>query len=175
MLAEHVGYLQQEGRLLSGTLRENLVLGLLDPGDEAILAAARQTGLYRSVIATHPSGLQQVIAEGGTGLSNGQRQLVNLTRVFLRRPTVWLLDEPTASLDMASELAARAALQEAIRPQDTLILVTHRLDLLQLVDRVLVIAHHGIAADGPATEVVPHLKRMAPPAPQKTESRNGQA
>ena len=87
LLAEHVGYLQQEGRLLSGTLRENLVLGLLDPGDEAILAAARQTGLYRSVIATHPSGLQQVIAEGGTGLSNGQRQPVSYTHLTL--PTIY--------------------------------------------------------------------------------------
>ncbi len=158
LLAEHLGYLPQEGRLVSGTLRDNLLLGLVDPGDEAILQAAKTTGLYESVIASHPSGLQQEIAEGGTGLSGGQRQLVNLTRVFLRQPKLWLLDEPSASLDRALELQLIAAMKQTLQPEDTLVLVTHKPEMLQLVDRVIVIAKQQVLMDGPRDTVLARLQ-----------------
>jgi len=162
LLAEHMGYLPQEGRLVSGTLRDNLLLGLADPGDDAILDAAKTTGLYESVIASHPDGLQQEIAEGGTGLSGGQRQLVNLTRVFLRKPAIWLLDEPTASLDRALELQVIAAMRKALKDGDTLVLVTHKPEMLQLVDRLLVVANHRIMMDGPRDAVLARLQ-VGPP------------
>lgn len=158
LLAEHLGYLPQEGRLVSGMLRDNLLLGLADPGDEAILAAARTTGLYESVIASHPSGLQQEIAEGGTGLSGGQRQLVNLTRVFLRQPKIWLLDEPSASLDRALEMQLIAALKDTLTQEDTLVLVTHKPEMLQLVERVIVVANQQIVLDGPRDAVLARLQ-----------------
>lgn len=158
ILADHLGYLPQDGRLLGGTLRENLLLGLADPGDELLLQLARQTGLYDSVVAPHPQGLQQEISEGGSGLSGGQRQLVNLTRVFLRQPRIWLLDEPTASLDPASEQSVMRALRAALRPKDTLVLVTHKPEMLQLVDRVIVIARHQVVLDGPRDEVLARLR-----------------
>lgn len=163
-LAEAVGYLPQDGRLLGGTLRDNLILGLLDPGDEAVLQAARVTGLYDAVIAPHPQGLQQEINEGGSGLSGGQRQLVNLTRVFLRRPKVWLLDEPTASLDRGLEQQVVRAFKGTLRPEDTLVLVTHKPELLQLVERVIVIARHQVLLDGPRDEVLARLNAGAPGA-----------
>ncbi|MFT3720300.1 ATP-binding cassette domain-containing protein [Pseudorhodoferax sp.] len=167
LLAEHLGYLPQDGRLLGGSLRDNLVLGLLDPGDDAILAAARTTGLFESVIAPHPSGLQQAIAEGGSGLSGGQRQLVNLTRVFLRRPTIWLLDEPTASLDRHLELQLLAALKRQLRAEDTLVLVTHKPEMLQLVDRLLVVGNGQILLDGPRDAILARLQGgLRPPAPR---------
>jgi ATP-binding cassette subfamily C protein LapB len=162
VLAEHMGYVQQEGRLFAGTLRDNLILGQLDPGDEQILAAARQTGLLQAVIATHPKGLQQEIFEGGSGLSGGQRQLVNLTRAFLRQPTLWLLDEPTASMDRGLELQVTQALKAAIRPTDTLVLVTHKGEMLELVDRVIVIANQQVVLDGPKAQVLQKLQ--TPPA-----------
>lgn len=158
LLAEHLGYLPQEGRLVSGTLRDNLLLGLVDPGDETILSAAKTTGLFESVIASHPSGLQQEIAEGGTGLSGGQRQLVNLTRIFLRQPKLWLLDEPSASLDRALELQLIGALKQTLQPDDTLVLVTHKPEMLQLVDRVVVIAKQQILMDGPRDAVLARLQ-----------------
>lgn len=163
LLAEHMGYLPQEGRLVSGTLRDNLLLGLVDPGDDAILQAAKMTGLFESVIASHPSGLQQEIAEGGTGLSGGQRQLVNLTRVFLRKPKLWLLDEPSASLDRALELQIITALRHSLKAVDTLVLVTHKPEMLQLVDRVIVIANQQILLDGPRDAVIARLQ----PGPQE--------
>ena len=160
-LAEHIGYLPQDGRLLAGTLRDNLILGLMDPGDEIILDAARITGLYDAVIATQPQGLQFEINEGGSGLSGGQRQLVNLTRVFLRRPRIWLLDEPTAALDGTLEQQIVRAFKRALRPEDTLVLVTHKPELLQLVDRLVVVARHQIMLDGPRDEVLARMKLAA--------------
>ena len=163
VLAERIGYLQQDGRLFAGTLRDNLVLGMLDPGDSFILEAAKRTGLWQAVITVHPKGLQQEIFEGGTGLSGGQRQLVNLTRVFLRQPAIWLLDEPTASMDRNLELLVTQALKTSLQRQDTLVLVTHKAELLALVDRIIVIANHHVLMDGPKQQV---LERLQNPPPQ---------
>lgn len=174
VLAQHMGYVQQDGRLFAGTLRENLILGQLDPGDDAILAAARQTGLLQAVIAVHAQGLQQEIFEGGGGLSGGQRQLVNLTRAFLRQPTIWLLDEPTASMDRALELQVTQALKAAIRPSDTLVLVTHKADMFELVDRLIVIAHQQVVLDGPKAQVLQKLQ-TPPPGASLTRIHAGEA
>ena len=127
VLTEQVGFLQQEARLFSGTLRENLVLGSIDPGDQTLLKVAALTGLKESVIDRNPAGIEQRITEGGQGLSGGQRQLAQLTRVFLRRPKVWLLDEPTSSLDRNMEAKVLAALAQAVRPAEKLPLSTTRM------------------------------------------------
>jgi ATP-binding cassette subfamily C protein LapB len=158
LLAESLGYLQQEGRLFAGSLRENLILGMIDPGDDAILEAARLTGLMQAVIASHPKGLQQEIHEGGNGLSGCQRQLVNLTRVFLRRPKIWLLDEPTASVDSNIERQIIDLLEQNVAPEATLVLVTHKPEMLKLVNRLIVIANHRIVMDGPTAHVLASLQ-----------------
>jgi ATP-binding cassette subfamily C protein LapB len=161
VLAENMGFVQQEGRLFSGTLRENLTLGLLDPGDSVLLDVAKRTGLLQMVITPHPKGLMQEINEGGTGLSGGQRQLVNLTRAFLRNPKIWLLDEPTASMDRALEQTIIQALKDRMGPEQTLFLVTHKPDLLALVDRIIVIAGKKIVADGPKDAVLAQLSNQS--------------
>lgn len=156
-LAENMAYVQQDGRLFSGTLRDNLVLGLLDPGDEAIFAAARATGLLVHVITPHPKGLDQPIFEGGTGLSGGQRQLVHLTRAFLRKPKIWLLDEPSASMDRRLEMQVIEALKSELKSTDTMVLVTHKVELLSLAERVIVVADHRIIMDGARDQVMQKL------------------
>jgi ATP-binding cassette subfamily C protein LapB len=161
VLADALGYVQQDGRLFAGSLRENLILGQIDPGEEAILQAARATGLLHAVIAKHPQGLEQEIFEGGTGLSGGQRQLLNLTRVFLRKPRVWLLDEPTASMDRNLEIQVMQALNATISSDNTLILVTHKAEMLELVDRLIVVANHKIVMDGPKAHVLQKLQGTA--------------
>ena len=164
VLAERLGYLQQDGRLFAGKLRDNLILGMIDPGDQAVLEAAQRTGLQQAVLAKHPLGLHQPIHEGGTGLSGGQRQLANLTRVFLRKPRIWLLDEPTASMDRSLEVKVMQALAQQMGVNDTLVLVTHKLEMLQLVDRVIVVADHRIVMDGPKAEVLARLQGTPPAA-----------
>ena len=167
LLSEHLGYVQQDGRLFAGSLRDNLILGLLDPGDEAILQVARDTGLLQTAIANHPKGLQQEIFEGGTGLSGGQRQLVNLTRAFLRQPRIWLLDEPTASMDRGLEQQVTHALKAAIGNADTLVLVTHKAEMFDLVDRLIVVANQQVVMDGPKALVLQKLQTQ--PVPQAGE------
>jgi len=158
LLAEQLGYLQQEGRLFEGTLRDNLLVGMTDPGDDILNGVARQTGLHHAVLANHPMGFDLPIQEGGHGLSGGQRQLVNLTRVFLRRPRIWLMDEPTAAMDRQLADHVTRALQQALRPQDTLVLVTHKPEMLTLVDRLVVIAKHEVLLDGPKEQVLRQLQ-----------------
>ena len=159
VLAESIGFLQQDGRLFAGTLRDNLILGMHDPGDDRILAVAERTGLMKLVISNNPKGLMQEISEGGLGLSAGQKQLTNLTRVFLRRPSVWLLDEPTSSMDRQTEIQVLQALSESLRPSDTLVMVTHKTEMLPLVDRLIVVAQGQVVLDGPKDQVIERLQR----------------
>ena len=172
LLAENMGFLAQEGRLFAGTLRENLILGLLDPGDDQLLAAAEKTGLLQLVIKNHPKGLQLPISEGGMGLSAGQRQLVNLTRVFLRKPKIWLLDEPTSSMDRQTEQQIIQALSETLRPTDTLVMTTHKHELLALVDRLIVVANHEIVLDGPKDKVLERLQNPNPVTPIRQQAKS---
>jgi ATP-binding cassette subfamily C protein LapB len=157
LLADRIGYLQQDHRLFNGTLRQNLLVGITDPGDEAIRNAAARTGLL-DVITRHPKGLDLMIAEGGKGLSGGQRQLVALTRLLLSRPSIWLLDEPTASMDEQTEWRCIEALRQSIQPNDTVVLVTHKPSLLMLVNRLIVVANNQIVLDGPKDQVLAKLK-----------------
>jgi ATP-binding cassette subfamily C protein LapB len=158
VLAEQVGYLQQEGRLFAGTLKHNLILGMIDPGDQSVLDVCKMTGLQQSVIDGHPLGINQIITEGGVGLSGGQKQLTNLTRVFLRKPRIWLLDEPTANLDRNTEILVMRALADQLRQDVTMVLVTHKPEMLALVDRIIVVANHQIILDGPKAEVIKKLQ-----------------
>lgn len=167
-LADQMGFVPQDGRLFAGTLRDNLVLGMNDPGDDALLQAARQTGLFETVIAAHPKGLAREISEGGQGLSGGQRQLVHITRAVLRHPRIWLLDEPTASMDPQLERQVIQTLHNhlAQNPESTLVLVTHKPQVLSLVQRVIVMANQQVVLDGPRDQVMQQLQAMATQAQQ---------
>lgn len=172
VLAEHVGYLQQEHRLFQGTLRDNLLIGMADPGDDAMQQAMERSGLIQLVKA-HPRGLDLPISEGGKGLSGGQKQLVAFTRLLLCRPDVWLLDEPTASMDGAQENQCLSALSEYTKGK-TLIVVTHKPTVLPLVDRLIVIANGQVVMDGPKQAVMERLAKGSS-APQVAPKREAAA
>jgi ATP-binding cassette subfamily C protein LapB len=159
-LREAVGYLPQDVRLFSGTLRDNLLLGLPDPGDEAILEAAQRNGLIQ-LIAGQPKGLSLEITEGGRGVSGGQKQLIALTRLILAKPRVWLLDEPTASMDGESEARIVQLLRDGLQSQDTLIVATHKMNLLPALTRLLVVQGGRVVLDGPRDEVMARLSGKA--------------
>jgi len=143
-LADNVGYLPQEVQLFRGSLRSNLQL--VDEDDDTLLQVSRLLGI-EALASDHPRGYERPVAEGGKGLSGGQRQLVALARVFLARPKVWLLDEPTASLDSESARRVAQALQAWLRPDDILVMATHQGALAPLVNRVLVLKNGRVVAD----------------------------
>ena len=163
---EHIGYLPQDVRLFSGTLRENITLGLPTPSDGQILHACQLTGLNQ-VIQSHPQGLEREISEGGRGLSGGQRQLVGLTRMLLAKPKILLLDEPTASMDAQSELRVMKHLFQEIPRTSTLVVVTHKVGILPYVDRVVVMDKGRIVLDGPRDSIMEALKKSEQPAASK--------
>lgn len=166
VLRHHIGYLPQDYRLVNGSLRDNLLLGLSDPGDEAIIAMAQKTGLA-PLITGHPRGLDLQISEGGRGLSGGQRVLTGLTRLLLAKPKLILLDEPTSNLDVDTESLVLRTLQESLEPDTTLILVTHKLQLVNLVRRLFVVGNGQIVLDGPTGDVIKRLQKPAVPPPGK--------
>lgn len=168
VVRELVGYLPQETRLFSGTLRDNLLFGLADPGEEAILVAARRTGLI-DLILGQPRGLALDITEGGRGVSGGQKQLIAITRMLLAKPKMWLLDEPTGAMDAKSEARIVGLLAELSSSGITLIATTHKNALLPLLDRLVVLQGGRIVLDGPRDPVLAKLSgKPQPVAPAAT-------
>lgn len=157
VISQNIGYIQQDIRLFQGTLRDNLLVGIPELGDQVIHAAMRRSRLLQ-LVADHPRGIDLPIFEGGRGLSGGQRQLVAFTRLLITKPGVWLLDEPTCSMDEELERNAIAILAEEMRsPGRTLVVVTHKNAMLQLVNRLIVIVGNRIVLDGPRDEVLARL------------------
>ena len=111
------------------------------------------------VIQNHPKGLELEIAEGGRGLSGGQRQLVGLTRMLLASPQVLLLDEPTASMDGQLEVKVMRHLFQELPKDATVVVVTHKPALLPHVSRLLVMDRGRIVLDGPRDEVLARLSQ----------------
>lgn len=150
-LRERIGYLPQDVQLFSGTLEENLTLGLARPPETDIRSALRASGLLGAV-ERHPLGLNLPIREGGSGLSGGQRQLVGLTRLLLQQPRIWLLDEPSASLDNEAEERLIAVLGK-LPASYIIIFTTHRPVWLKLASRVLALENGAIKIDQPAEKI----------------------
>lgn len=158
-----VGFVPQDPRLFHGTLRDNVLLDRpsADPG--RLADVARLTGLDR-LVATHPKGWDLPVGEAGGLLSGGQRQLVALARCLVTKPTILLMDEPTSSMDAQSEVAFLRQLKAATG-DCTLVMVTHRPAVLELVTRIVVVDGGRAVMDGPKDQVLAALAGKAPPAP----------
>lgn len=162
----HVTLLSQQPRLFMGTLRENLGLGLSDMAinDENMMGALRRYGMD-GMVNSSPLGLNMPIGEDGAGLSGGQRQMLCLARMSLRDPQVVLLDEPTSDLDGQTEQITLRELQRWCADR-TLLVVTHRPQVLNIVDRVMVVDGGRVVMDGPRDAVLARLSGQQPAAQQ---------
>lgn len=156
-LRQNVGYLSQDVRLFAGTLRDNLNLHLLERDDARMMQALEFAGLG-PFVKEHHKGLDLDIKDAGEGLSVGQRQSIGWARLWLQDPSVVLLDEPTAALDQSLESTIVSRLQGWLDGR-TAIVATHRLPILSLTDRVLILQKGRLAVDGPRDEVLDHLRK----------------
>nr|WP_267965999.1 type I secretion system permease/ATPase [Halomonas aerodenitrificans] len=158
-LRRHIGYVPQDVSLFFGSLRENIVAGGGSDGvdDDSLLRAIKLSGL-ESLVNGHPHGVDLQVGERGQMLSGGQRQAVAIARAMVHDPQILLLDEPTSSMDHASEEAFKTNLKQYGEGK-TLIVVTHRTSLLSLVDRIIVIDAGKVVADGPRDKVVEALRK----------------
>ena len=175
-LRRGIGYLGQEVRLFSGTLRDNLNLSGLERDDDRLLAALDFAGLG-PFIRQHPRGLDLEIREMGEGLSVGQRQSIGWARIWLQDPAVAILDEPTAALDQTLEATLVSRLQTWLAGR-TAIIATHRVPILHLTNRVLILQNGRLAVDGPRDAVLAHLAKAQSPqavAQQSSQMPDGAA
>jgi ATP-binding cassette subfamily C protein LapB len=158
-LRRGIGYLGQEVRLFAGTLRDNLNLTQLERDDNRLLAALDFAGLG-PFVRSHPKGLDLEIREMGEGLSVGQRQSIGWARLWLQNPAVAILDEPTAALDQTLETTLVSRLHGWLHGR-TAIIATHRVPILQLTSRTVILQNGHLAVDGPRDQVLAHLAKAA--------------
>lgn len=156
-LRRSIGYLGQEVRLFSGTIRDNLNLSQLERDDDRLFEALEFAGLG-PFIRNHPRGLDLEIRELGEGLSVGQRQSIGWARMWLQNPQIVLLDEPTAALDQTLEATLVSRLSIWLEGR-TAIIATHRVPILQLTTRTLILQNGKLAVDGPREAVLAHLSK----------------
>lgn len=170
-LRSRVGFLPQEVILFYGTVRDNIALGDPTINDHLILRASAISGVA-DFVRKHPSGYGAQVGEQGRNLSGGQRQAVGLARALVRDPDVLILDEPTSNMDVDSERIVQQRLAP-ITKDKTLILITHRLSMLRIVERLIVMDGGRILLDGPRDEVLKKLQSSQ--AARKAQSASPKA
>ena len=150
-LQRNLGVMLQETWLFSGTVRENIQMGYYEYDDEHLLKICQLSGTD-DFIKGNPAGYDLKIKERGVGLSGGQRQSINLSRALLHEPNILVLDEPTSSMDSSTEATILQRLGDYLTDR-TMVAVTHRNTLLNLVTRVLVMDQGNIILDSPPGEL----------------------
>ncbi|WED44337.1 type I secretion system permease/ATPase [Legionella cardiaca] len=156
-LRQQIGYVPQDVSLFYGTVRENICIGAPFIDDKSLINAANIAGVG-TFINNHPDGFDRQVGEKGGELSGGQRQSVAIARALLRNPSILLLDEPTSAMDDNSERQFKQKLLAHMTKKHTLLLVTHKISMLELVNRIIVLDDGKIIADGPKESVLSALK-----------------
>lgn len=157
-LRKKVGALFQDNVLLTGSIRENIALGREDVDDEEMVRAAKLS-LAHEFISQFPAGYDLRLADRGDGLSGGQRQSIAMARALAGRPAVLIFDEPTSSVDTETEIRLIRNLEVEFEGR-TLILITHRPSLLQLVNRVILLSRGRVVMDGTPEQITGQVKKL---------------
>jgi ATP-binding cassette, subfamily C, bacterial LapB len=155
-----VGLVMQDTDLFIGSIKANLLLANPSASDADIVRAAKLAGVD-DFVSLHPLGYDLPVGERGRNLSTGQKQAVALARVLLADPKILFLDEPSSAMDLATEQNFLKRLRSVMRPDQTLLITTHRFSMLELVDRLVILENGRIVADGKKDDVLAALKRQA--------------
>jgi ATP-binding cassette subfamily C protein LapB len=147
----------QDVTLFHGSLRENIELGRVQANDNALLESLRVSGLDE-IVAGLPQGIATQVGERGERLSGGQRQIVAIARALLTKPRLLLMDEPSSMIDPGNEQKLISRLRAL--GDTTIVLVTHRMAMLALVDRLVVMDKGRVVADGRRDEVLRALAQQ---------------
>lgn len=168
-IRSHVGLLSQEVELFSGTIYDNITLGLAHVDEAAVVEACAVAGVA-DFVQLHPHGLKMAVGDRGRALSGGQRQAVALARTLVRKPRILVLDEPSSALDIASEADLVRRLKGWVAAHGvTLLISSQRLSMLELCDRLVVLDQGRVVADGPRSDILTLLQsRPTPAAATKT-------
>ena len=156
-LRSHIGAAMQESVLLTGSVRENIALGRPQVTDEELVRASQISGTHQ-FMGQIANGYDLRLADRGEGLSGGQRQSIAIARAIAGRPPILVMDEPSSAMDAQTEGALIQRLQEELADR-TLILITHRPPLLQLVQRIILLDQGKIVSDGPRDNVLKQIMR----------------
>ncbi|SOB60239.1 Type I secretion system ATPase [Pseudodesulfovibrio profundus] len=155
-LRRKVGYVSQDSLLFYGTLRDNIAFGLPEADDQSIKFAADVAGV-NDFVTDHPAGFGMMVGERGSSLSGGQRQAVSVARAILPDPEILIMDEPSSNMDNQSEYRLKSKLEPYIKDK-TVIVITHRHSMLDLVDRLVIMDKGRIVVDGPKQAVLDGLR-----------------
>lgn len=151
-----VGYVQQDTQLFYGSMRDNIAISSQYVTSQDILEAAKAGGIDDFVNA-HPKGFDMLVGERGETLSGGQRQGVGIARAMINKPAIFLLDEPTSAMDHSGEEVIKKRMTEAMVGK-TVVLISHRSTLFDLVQRIIVIDSGRIVADGEKNNIIEALR-----------------
>ena len=169
-LGRHIGYLPQDIELFDGSISENIAR-FGDINSEQIVAAARMAGVHEMILRL-PEGYDTVIGASGGVLAGGQRQRIALARAMYGNPRLVVLDEPNSNLDDSGESALRDSLQQLKQAGATVVVITHRPNILFGVDRILVMKD-GQAADFGAADMIMRKYQQQQPVQRVTEGKAG--
>jgi HlyB family type I secretion system ABC transporter len=159
-LRAQIGCVPQDVQLFTGSVRENIAMGVVDKDPGRVVAVAKFVGAH-DFIQRLPQGYNTVLGERGQGLSTGQRQLLCIARALIRNPRILILDEATSALDPATEEQLLRQLKANTRGR-TVIMITHRLAPLAIADRVALVMDGRVERVGPPTDVMAYARiRMA--------------
>ena len=156
-LRSSIGYVPQEPFLFLGSIKDNITIGESFATDEDLIRASKIAGLDK-FLSKHESGFDLLVGERGSGLSGGERQSITLARALISNPSCLMMDEPTNSMDIQTEKEFIKNMKTVVQDK-TVIIMTHKVSILALVDRVIIMHDGKIIADGPKNQVIKSLQK----------------